>query len=120
MNDIYAVLIMIFLQLCLKKKMHKHGMWEIGLKIIRCYYESKLVQCLFSVIFWNLSSFFYFFFKFYWGVGMVLQGGSGLNLMDASDDLLDLMTKPLGAIDYLIFGSVCKRWRSTLQSLGKS
>ena len=30
---------------------------------------------------------------------MVPQGGSGFNLMDASDDLLDLMTKPLGAID---------------------
>ena len=43
---------------------------------------------------------------------MVPQGGSGFNLMDASDDLLDLMTKPLGAIDYLIFGCVCKRWRS--------
>lgn len=98
----------------------KHGMWKIGLKTIRCYYESKLVQCLFSVKFWNLPSFFFFFFKFYWRVGMVPQGGSGLNLMDASDDLLDLMTKPLGAIDYLIFGCVCKRWRSTLQSLGKS
>ena len=84
---------------------HKHGMWKIGLKTIRCYYESKPLQCLFSVIFWNLSFFFFLFsflfFKknFYWRVGMVPQGGSGLNLMDASDDLLDLMTKPLGAID---------------------
>ena len=43
---------------------------------------------------------------------MVPQGGCGFNLMDASDDLLDLMTKLLGAIDYLIFGCVCKRWRS--------
>ena len=85
---------------------HKHGMWKIGLKTIRCYYESKPVQCLFSVIFWNLSSSLFFFF--YWRVGMVPQGGNGLNLMDVSDDLLDLMTKPLGAIDYLIFGCLQK------------
>ena len=40
---------------------HKHGMWKIGLKTLRCYYESKPVQCLFSVIFWNLSSSLFFF-----------------------------------------------------------
>lgn len=69
---------------------------------------------------------------------MVLQGASDINLKgprskkkkldeynnwrpwpDLPEPMLDLITKSLGPIDYLMFGCVCRTWRSYVATYKK-